>query len=340
MTSSSVDEDQYSYLKERNINCGIETEDKSEESSSRIMNAKPSTKTFSWTAQVDLTLYKDKRYISENDKNYGVISAQGSFISDKAVITCAHCICNNFPVDKEWPYLITCGAENPTGVNRQNLNFKGKNEINVYFGKRTPVIKDDIEFDNNIIAYVYKYERSKLPTTGTKNYKGINGDVGIILMEKNIDLVQNRISPICLPTPGIFKRKSVIDLKFVGWGLRSSFRFDPAGNMLENACFTNGAREYDKDLYPDTDGISIVPCEVKKEGGEFCMADENDSNGFVKNGIYAISYKTKLMLKQDIIDRIKKDPIQEKCAKYMKEAEKKWVNAKKNLNPDKSYAGS
>ena len=130
-----------------------------------------------------------------------------------------------------------------------------------------------------------------------------------------------------------------IDLKFVGWGLRSVFKPDSAGNLLNHACFTNGVREYDKNLYPDTDGISIVPCEMSKEVGTFCMADENDSNGFVKNGIYAISYKTKLMFKKDMIDKIKKDPMQEKCAKYMKEAVKKWVKAKKFLHPDTSNAG-
>ena len=113
-------------------------------------------------------MYKDKQFISGNDIEYEIKSAQGSFISDKAVITCAHCICNDLDVNDKWPYLITCGSENPTGVNRQNLNFKGKNEINVYFGKRTPVIKDDIEFDNNIIAYVYKYEKSKLPITARR----------------------------------------------------------------------------------------------------------------------------------------------------------------------------
>ena len=87
------------------------------------MNAKPSTKTFSWTVQVTQKLYKDKQYTSGNDVEYEILVAQGSFISDKAVITCAHCICNDLDVDKEWPYLITCGSENPTGVNRQNLNF-------------------------------------------------------------------------------------------------------------------------------------------------------------------------------------------------------------------------
>ena len=100
VTSSSViDEDQNSYLKERKIDCGVVTGDKSEESSSRVMNAKPSTKTFSWTVQVTLKLYKDKQYISGNDKEYDILSAQGSFISDKAVITCAHCICKDAHTD-------------------------------------------------------------------------------------------------------------------------------------------------------------------------------------------------------------------------------------------------
>ena len=338
-TSSVVDKDQNSYLKERKIDCGVVTGDKSEESSSRVMNAKPSTKTYSWTAQVTRKLFKDKKFISGNDEEYTIFNTQGSLISDMAVVTCAHCICNDRDVDKEWPYLITCGKENPTAVNRQNLNFKGKNEINVNFGKRTKVTLNDIEFDNNIIAYVYKYERNQI--ISKKYYKGMNGDVGIILMEKNIDLVRNRISPICLPNPSIFERKSVIDIKYVGWGTRSGFKFDPAGNVLDHACFTNGAREYDKALYPDTDGISIVPCELRKreEDGTVCMAEENGPNGFVKNGIYAISYKTNLMFKQDIIDKIKKDPKQEKCAEYMKEAEKKWVNARKFLYPDKNYAG-
>ena len=128
------------------------------------------------------------------------------------------------------------------------MNFKGKNEINVYFGKRTPVILKDTEFDNNIIAYVYKFELSKLPIKKRDVYKGINGDIGIILMEKSVDLLQNKISPLCLPTPGIFEKKSVIDLKFVGWGLRSVFKPDSAGNLLNHACFTNGVREYDKPI--------------------------------------------------------------------------------------------
>ena len=41
-----IDQEQYRYLKKRNLNCGIVTKDKTEEPSSRIINAHPSLHTY------------------------------------------------------------------------------------------------------------------------------------------------------------------------------------------------------------------------------------------------------------------------------------------------------
>ena len=204
--SSLIDPDQLRYLKKRNIECGIVSEAKTDGLSTRIVNGKPSSNTYPWMVQIILKLY-------DVYDEYDIFPTSGSIISDKAVLTCAHCICNSKEPNREAPYLVTCGQEDPLGRNKENLNIKGRNEINVSFGKKTPVKVNDLPFDDSIEAYVYKYELSKVPSGPRTDITFDNGDIGIFIIKKTIGIQIEKIAPICLPVPVAYEMKSAIDVK-------------------------------------------------------------------------------------------------------------------------------
>ena len=333
-----IDQHQNQYLKKFGIKCGVVTKDKNEQASSRIVNANPSENTYSWMVHVILKLYADENISKKNNPKYGMFDAAGAMISDKAVITCGHCICNDVDATEHFPYLLTCGEENPKGKSQNNLNIKGRNEINVSYGKRTRIRVQDTLFNDNIKAYVYKYEKNKEPLDGWTIRRN-KGDIGIIITKVKIDLAREKIVPICLPTPDTFETKSGIDVKFVGWGARGRIKMEPTGDVTSYACFTNGAREPDKKLYPSTEGLSIVSCDFSKAEAKFCLGGQKDSEGFNQHQITTFSYKTRIKFNENMVDYIEKDIFYEKCVEYMKVAEKKWVEAKKYTYPDETYAG-
>ena len=343
LSTSLIDQHQNQYLKKLGIKCGIVTKGKNEQTSSRILNANPSENTYSWMVHVMLKLYADENISKKNAPKYGIFDAAGAIISDKAVITCGHCICNDVKATEQFPYLLTCGEENPKGKSQNNLNIKDINEINVSYGKRTRVTIHDTPFNDNIKAYVYKYEKNKAPLDGWKKdgwtIRRNKGDIGIIITKEKIDLSREKILPICLPTPDTFDEKSGIDVKFVGWGKRSSIKIEPTGDVTSHACFTNGAREPDKELYPSTEGLSIVSCDWSKTEAKFCLGGQKDSEGFKQNQINTFSFKTRIEFNENMVDYIEKDIFYEKCVEYMKVAERKWIEDKKFIYPDEKYAG-
>ena len=152
MCASSFDNDQLRYLKKLDIKCGVVSNDKIKDASSRIVNARPSMNTYSWMVHISQKLYTDENFVISDGVEYGIFNAAGAFISDNAVLTCGHCICNDLDATRDWPYLFTCGAENPLGEMLENLNIKGKNEINISYGKRTKG-PDDVPYNENIQAF-------------------------------------------------------------------------------------------------------------------------------------------------------------------------------------------
>ena len=350
MTLASIDQDQYRYLKTRNLDCGIITKAKRKGESSRIMNGNPSIHTYPWMVQVILKLYRDKTFIGANVGNfkYSLFVNAGAFISDKAIITCGHCICNGEDPTTEDPYLITCGAENPSGGNDMNLNQKGSNEVEISFGKRTRAKNNDFTFNIYIKAYVYKYGKVQAPTQEeeTAKIQRRKGDIGIIVTHSRIglkfDLKKGKVLPICLPAPDTFTKKSPIDVKLVGWGLRLSFERSPTGVVVKHSCCTNGGREFSSQLYPATGGISIVPCEVNRLWTKACNGGIMDYNGFDRRQIRTFSSKTKILLNilsDNLVDYIKDDPGHKKCVDYMDKAVVKWINKKKRLDTYQSKKG-
>ena len=335
-----IDPDQLSYLKKQNIECGIVSEDKTGGLSTRIINGKPSSDTYPWMVEVILKLYADTNFVSSNDDEYDVFPTTGSLISDKAVLTCAHCICNEEEPNEDSPYIVTCGQEDPLGRNKENLNVKGRNEINAFFGKKTPAMVNDLPFDDSIEAYVYKYKLNKAPTGPRTAITFDNGDIGILIIKRTIGIQIEKIAPICLPVPVAYEMKSAIDVKFVGWGRRSrSLQFKPNGKVDDHYCLTNGAREPDYQLYPYTGGISIVQCDYQKSRKKFCQGGEQDSIGFSNRKIKTLSYKTQIMFNKNMIDKIERDPSYKKCVEYMKVAANKWASANRRMDPFKTHEG-
>ena len=339
MGSSLVDEDQNNYLKKLNIDCGVVNQDKIEGASSRIVNAKPSSHTYSWMTQIFVKWYVDEKFISNNDKNFKILDSAGALISDRAVLTCGHCICHESDASKDMPFPFSCGVENPLGKTQENLNIKGKNEIHVSYGRRTKGKLQDIVYNEHIQAFVYKFEKNKkVSKDGWKIFRN-NGDIGIVITKERLDLAREKISPICLPSPNTYQGKSGMDVNFVGWGDRLKAELDPTGAITSHSCFTNGARKPDSQLYPDTGGLSIVECNFNKEQNKFCLGGEKDPNGFAKNQVHTFSYRTRIKFNEDMVDYIEEDNYDQKCVKYMNAAEKKWIQANQNLHSDKNYEG-
>ena len=304
--------------------------------SSRVVNGKPSSNTYPWMVKINQKLYFDPKFITSYDDEFENLGAAGFFISDKAVLTCAHCICNPEKPSKSSPGMYTCGQENPLGKNKENLNIKGMNEINIEFGKNFAV-DDDYEYDENIEAYVYKYERS---LDEDSIVQLINGDIGILIAKRDVDIQNKKVVPICLPIPVAFEKKSPIDVKFVGWGFRTKLiDFNSIGGTDDHYCLTNGAREPDRGLYPDSGGISIVKCDYNQEEKKFCFGGNEESTGFSKRNINTLSYKTKMMFNKNMFDDIERDPSYKACVKYMKLAANKWANDNKKLHPETTYEG-
>ena len=340
MSVSLIDRQQYSYLRKRNLDCGIVQKPKTDGASARITNANPSLHDYPWMVYIFVKWYKDENLISPNDNNYGILYGSGSFITEQAVLTCGHCVCNEDHPTKDNPYLYNCGSEDPDGINQVNLNVKDLNEIHISFGIRTKVAYDGKEFDDNIEAYVYRYEINKKPSTGWRIIRNY-GDVGIIKTKQKIDMQKTKISPICLPAPETFKKKVVMDVKFVGWGYRSNIEYESTGELKKGACYTNGARETSQQFYPDQGGISIVPCAFDQSEMKFCFGGQSDSEmiGFKLRQIHTFSHLTGIMFNENMMNYIKEDSFYKECVEYMKIAENKWVNAKKFLHSDKSYKG-
>ena len=209
-----IDHDQYTYLKRRNIDCGIVNEIAREKTSSRIINAKPSTNIYPWMVHIRQKIYKDNDFVDTNDKKYGLFDSVGTIISDKAVITCGHCICNKEEPIIGTPYLVTClpDEENMDGSFQEaNLNQKEINEIHVTLGQKfIGNIPLDFMFDNTIVVYFYKYEEGTDIADAHLDISNRNGDIGIIVRNSGFNLINGKIAPICLPTPETFNKKDGI----------------------------------------------------------------------------------------------------------------------------------
>ena len=339
MILSLIDQDQYTYLKRKNIDCGIVNEIPDKMTSSRIINAKPSTNIYPWMAHIRHKIYKDEDFLDTKDKKYGLFDSAGAVISDKAIITCGHCICNNEEPIIGTPYIVTCipDEENTDGSFQEaNLNRKGINEIHVTLGQNyIGNIPRDFKFDNTIVVHFYKYEEDSGVADAHIDITNKNGDIGIIVRNSGFNLIKGKIAPICLPAPDSFNKKDGMNVKLAGWGIRQSKKKTTSGKF-ERLCLTNEGRESNQLHLRETNAKRSIflPCQKRVlndvfERNDFCIALEKSINTF--------SFRTKFSVDYKMASRIKSDKNYEKCVSYMKKGEAAWVNVNKFLHPGKTY---
>ena len=250
---AEIDNDQNTYLLQRHMKCGI-NHDTGSTTKSRIVNGKPSEQIYPWMAYihvrvaVDIIQYPNgKQFI---DKRSG-----GVVITDKAIITCGHCLCNDKePGDKHNRDNMTrtCLAASDANQNQQDIN-----EIWTVVGELV-ISQDKIEnfptYDADTQAFLYCYEPYSSIKNGVKTtYFSKNGDVGIVIKNNGLSMKNAKYIPICLPTPETFKKEKELEVKLAGWGwryestnnLRKQFGRKATTYRVKSSCLTNGARLID-----------------------------------------------------------------------------------------------
>ena len=265
---AEIDKDQNEYLLERNIKCGIKPKSGSS-TKSRIVNGKPSEHLYPWMASIHVRIAVDNNKYPNAEKTINTGSG-GVAITEKAIITCGHCLCNSKePDDKENVKNMTrtCLAGSDANQNRPNLN-----EIWVIVGEmdfESDKIERFLAFDSDTQAFLYRYD----PTGSYGEELGAaytfskNGDVGIIVKNKGQSL-KGKFTPICLPTPDVFTKEKELEVKLAGWGfryestnlIRQMLELEEKTNRVQNSCLTNGGRLIDA-AYAESK--RFIPCKER-----------------------------------------------------------------------------
>ena len=220
--------DQEMIKKDPDFKCGIENKYKPVPASkpvpkpvSRVLNGKRTSNIrYPWMVEGIRVLKSD------DGKKQQVYFCGGSVISDKSILTAAHCLCTTpEQVDiKEFDSTVICLEEpddtSATGFNEIPNQNRVVNQIHYSIGSMKIFydIKDKLHdmtafvFNANIKAFVYKYE-PKWRREGSeeekfmKRLKYKNGDIGLIIDTSafGLNLKANEAIPICLPSSQIFQ---------------------------------------------------------------------------------------------------------------------------------------
>ena len=324
----------YNYTNKEPVGCGIKPKVHYDKTAARIINAKPPTKDYPWMA----VIYKRGLLQPPDSGNYKTSASGGAIISKYAIITCGHCICayKQPYVETKQPYVETCPGSKGIPHTDKDLNIKSLNEIYITVGRtrldfgRTN--KNDWEFDGNIEAYFYMYERGDYIISK-------NGDIGLVL--KTDGLASNdgtAFKPICLPPPNTEYDKNGIIVKMAGWGRR--YHQHKTKNIRDStSCQTNEAR-----ILPITSRITIekhvnsklsyeervtfLECDIPDTvNQEFCTRFLTDNN------IQTLSANTELDADElETVEHLNSDEGYKRCKEYIKSGKKSWVRHMKISN--------
>ena len=205
---------------DENLKCGVQNKNSIKpESTPRIINGRRTSNIrYPWMAETIYIIFDkfDDKFDSTPVDN----QCTGSVISERSIITAASCICLT-PVDNQRqkvPLNVICLEE--TDGNRPPNQNRGNNQVHYAIGPgfNTATLNNLRQKKNQvknykftIKAYLYKYE-PQWWMDGTEEdkmkkksfYK--NGNIGLIVDEKGINLKKWKASPICLPTIETFTK--------------------------------------------------------------------------------------------------------------------------------------
>ena len=241
---------------DQDLKCGIEFKARS---SARIINGDliPDTK-YPWMAQiVNLLFY------SNNTANYAY-RCSGSVISEKAILTAAHCLCRQPPhIDQDdddpdnkcleifWK-VSDAFRTSPEKIQLRNQN-RFHNQVRYAIGSKNSLrsiydLASDpaATFNEKIKAFIYKYEpewwevgTEEERTKKKRTWK--NGDIGLIIDESGLDLKTKNVIPVCLPVPNSFENefnKNNFKVTAAGTG-RIYDEFVDMKGRKKTSCMTN-----------------------------------------------------------------------------------------------------
>ena len=156
LVQGGVDVEQDKYLRENfKIECGVQPSLKQSSSTKgRIINGESTDSIYPWMTRI------------WRKSNGRWASSTGSIITNNAVLTCGHCICE--------PGCLP-DFKDPQGKPRaKNQNQRDKNEIHISVGSSTSgKAPTSLTHEDHIFAYLHKYEKAE-----DQRFFSNNGDIG------------------------------------------------------------------------------------------------------------------------------------------------------------------